>query len=550
MTFTKLLRKIFLLLIFYSAVTVRAQDASFFMSQIGSNNLLTTPWDLLYGPDEYLWVTEKEPGIIVRVNPETAERDELIEIDDVAPTIGQDGLLGMALHPGFTGENPYVFVSYTHLVEGERKQKLVRFTYAINGEDGTLSSPEILIDNLPASNDHNSGRLIFGPDGKLYYTIGDQGGNQNRNYCNPIVSQILPTQLEIDAQDWTHYPGKILRLNPDGSIPDDNPILDGVQSHIYSYGHRNPQGIVFSNSGTLYADEHGPNTDDEVNMISAGNNYGWPNVVGYRDDQAYDYCNWSTLSNCSNVSYSNGSCPASATLQEESSFMAENYQEPLFSMFAVTDDYDYDNPACGNSWICRPNVAPSSIGIYESDAIPSWKNSLLVTSLKRGRVYRLQLDESGTAVVGDTMQLFYTQNRYRDIAIHPDGKSFYLITDQSGRTSDLAGLDATSSLRNPGAILKFTLEESVALTDRENQSFFRIWPNPTSKNIYIDLQTSHAKDVRGTLINTSGQVVKRFTGLTPGVNIRELDNFPPGVYMLKLASQNRSWQERVVLHSS
>ena len=85
----------------------------------------------------------------------------------------------------------------------------------------------------------------------------------------------------------------MLRLNLDGSIPSDNPMIGGVRSHIYSYGHRNPQGLVFAPDGKLYESEHGPNTDDEVNLIRAGGNYGWPHVAGYRDDQSYAYANWS-----------------------------------------------------------------------------------------------------------------------------------------------------------------------------------------------------------------------------------------------------------------
>ena len=538
---------IFALSVLVNSISL-AQGEAFFMTQIGANNFLSRPWDLHYGPDDYLWVTEREAGIILRVNAETAARDELIQIPDVYADSGQDGLLGIALHENFLEGNPFVYASYTHLVEGQRKQRLVRFTYEIHGDDGVLSDEKVLIDNLPASNDHNSGRLVYGPDGKLYYSIGDQGGNQNRNYCNPILSQFLPTQEEIDAQNWENYPGKILRLNIDGSIPEDNPMLNGVQSHIYSYGHRNPQGLVFGSNGALYSDEHGPNTDDEVNMIVAGNNYGWPNVVGFQDDQAYDYCNWSSASNCPDEKYSNGSCPPSATLEEETSFMAENFKEPLFSLFAVTDDYDYNNPACENSWICRPNVAPSSIGIYESEAIPSWNRSLLVTSLKRGRVYRLKLDAQGTAVEGDTMHLFYTQNRYRDIAVHPDGKTFFVMTGQTGRTSDLSGLNDTRTLRNPGTILKFTLEESVAVTDQTAESVFHIWPNPASNSIKIDLKRKLEKDVRATLINASGQVVKEFSGLQPGVNVRTLDDFPPGFYTFQLASPDRSWQQRLILY--
>jgi len=243
----QLIRSLFLILFFVNQV-VLAQDSPFVMTQIGPNNLLTTPWDLALGPEGYLWVTERQNGVVVRINPETAARDELVNISDVSSTAGQDGLLGMAIHRDFLTGSPYVFLSYTYLVSGQRVQKLVRYTYQTNGNDGSLYDPLTVLDHLPSSNDHNSGRLIFGPDSKLYYTIGDQGVKD----CPNNLAQFLPTQQEIDAQNWSNYPGKILRINLDGSIPDDNPVLNGVRSHIYSYGHRNPQGIVFSANGVLF----------------------------------------------------------------------------------------------------------------------------------------------------------------------------------------------------------------------------------------------------------------------------------------------------------
>ncbi|MGH1433474.1 MAG: glucose/sorbosone family PQQ-dependent dehydrogenase [Lewinella sp.] len=535
----------FLLLV--TSGTLLAQNESFIMTPIGANNLLNKPWDLHYGPDGYLWVTEREAGVVVRINPATAQRDELLQIPEVFSSSSQDGLLGIALHEGILGDNPYVYLSYTYLLDGQRQQKIVRYTYTITGDDGALSSPTIILDNLPASYDHNSGRLIFTPDQKLFYSIGDQGNNQNSNYCDPILSQVLPTQEEIDQGDWANYPGKILRLNTDGSIPDDNPVIAGVKSHIYTYGHRNPQGMVLASSGQLFSDEHGPVTDDEVNIIYAGDNYGWPNVAGFQDDQAYDYCNWSSATDCESLDFSE-SCPPGVTLQEESSFSATNFREPLFSMFAVTDDYDYNNPDCQNAWICRPNVAPSSIGIYESEVIPEWANSLLVTSLKRGRVYRFKLDEAGTAIVGDTTQHFYTQNRYRDIVLDPDGKSFYVITDQGGNTSGPTGLTVTNILQNPGAILKFTYQDPVSVADQYPSPILRVWPNPASNIMYLDLKTENKSNLSAKLINPTGQVIREFETLQTGINELNINDLPAGVFTLMLSSGAQSWSQRVVVY--
>lgn len=526
---------------------VWAQGETFTMTSVGSDNFLNTPWDLHYGPDDFLWVTEREAGRVVRVNPATGARDELIRITAVFTDARQDGLLGIAIPDDLLTGDPFVYLSYTYQVNGERRQRLARYTYTIDGENGNLVEPLTLIENLPASNDHNSGRLILGPDEKLYYTIGDQGGNQNRNYCNPILSQVLPTQEQVDQLDWTNYPGKLLRLNLDGSIPDDNPVFNGVQSHIYTIGHRNPQGIVFGNNGLLYSDEHGPNTDDEVNLITAGKNYGWPVVVGFQDDQAYDYCNWSTADDCNGENYSNGSCPASATLVEESTLVDTTYQEPLYSMFAVLDDYDYNNPICQNAYTCRPNVAPSSIGIYESDAIPEWTNSLLVTSLKRGRIYRLKLDETGTAITSDTIHHFYSGNRYRDIVVSPDGKSFYLLTDQVGNITDRSGLNLISGVRNPGNILKFTLDEEPNATEDPFENFARVWPNPASQSMFVELTDLNSGTVEAELINAKGQAFPVSTKLRGGVNEVALGHLPSGVYILHCHTKEQSWRKRVIV---
>ena len=100
----------------------------------------------------------------------------------------------------------------------------------------------------------------------------------------------------MQAQDWSSYWGKILRIDLDGGIPSDNPAINGVRSHIYSYGHRNQLGLAFAPGGLLYESEHGPSSDDEVNLILPGRNYGWPHVAGHRDDKAYTYANWSASS--------------------------------------------------------------------------------------------------------------------------------------------------------------------------------------------------------------------------------------------------------------
>ncbi|MDQ4050512.1 MAG: PQQ-dependent sugar dehydrogenase, partial [Thermoproteota archaeon] len=222
---------------------------------------LSAPHNILYGPDGALWITERVGKNIVRIDPSTGDRLSVMSVPNVHQSGGQDGLLGMTFDPNFNSTK-YVYVAYTYDSdpgEGDeqvnRLVKITRFTY--NPEAESITDPVDLISGLSGSNDHNAGRLIFGPDDKLYYTIGDQGKNQFANYCLPIQAQMLPTAQQIEAQNWTAYEGKVLRMNPDGSIPEDNPEINGVKSHIFTYGHRNPQGIAVGPNGELYVSEHG-----------------------------------------------------------------------------------------------------------------------------------------------------------------------------------------------------------------------------------------------------------------------------------------------------
>src|SRR6188768_1297674 len=231
---------------------------------------LAGPYELTWGADNMLWVTERTGKRITRVNPATGEQKVAITIDEVLAPGGQDGLMGLALDLA----NNVVYTGYTytdrslppHLTVANPESpyrflytKIVRLTYDRATE--TLSNPVTLIAGMPAGNDHQAGRMKIGPDRKLYYTIGDQGNDQLGNYCVPIEAQRLPTQSELQAKRYASYVGKSLRLNLDGSIPTDNPQIAGVRSHVFTYGHRNPQGIDFGPDGTLYESEHGPKTD-------------------------------------------------------------------------------------------------------------------------------------------------------------------------------------------------------------------------------------------------------------------------------------------------
>jgi PQQ-dependent dehydrogenase (s-GDH family) len=432
---------------------------------------LAAPWELTWGPDDKLWVTERTGKRVTRIDPISGERRVAVTIDEVSAPGGQEGLLGMALHPALLKGSNYVFVAYTYVDESRGPHpaitdpkspyrylygKIVRLTY--NKAQGTLSDPVNVIAGLPAGNDHVAGRLKFGPDQKLYFTIGDQGHNQLGNFCLAVEAQRLPTQTEIKNKDYVAYVGKSLRLNLDGSVPADNPRLNGVVSHVFTYGHRNPQGLDFGPDGTLYSSEQGPKTDDEVNILKAGSNYGWPHVVGMKDNKAYEYARWADASRpCSELQFSDLAIDPTVPREPESAFK-QPMVEPIATMFTVPSDYNFHNSVCGGfDFICWATVAASSIEYYPSSGkgIPGWERVLLVTTLKRGSLYVLPLTSNGKAAAGHFSRYFQSENRMRDTAVSRDGKTIYIATDPGGLVEGLHG-GAATRMENPGAILAYT----------------------------------------------------------------------------------------------
>jgi PQQ-dependent dehydrogenase (s-GDH family) len=446
----------FLLLTLVSVAAPSTQSVS---EERFTLSVLTTglefPWEITWGPDGYLWVTERTAKRVTRVNPVDGTQTVAVTISEAFQSIAQDGVLGLALHPGLLQGvgTDYVYVAFTYRDDARSRLKVRRFSY----DPGThqLESPVDLIAGLPAHDDHVAGRLAIGPDEKLYLSIGDQGSNWLQNFCNPNRAQDLPTAADVQARDWTRYEGKILRLNLDGSIPLDNLPVGGVRSHILSYGHRNPQGLAFGLDGMLYASEHGPGTDDELNIIEPGKNYGWPRVAGYQDDRSYAYFNWSASrpASCGSLAFSTSDVPASVPRELESAWSHPDFQSPIQTFFTVSNDYDFR--AQGGA-----TIAPSSLAIYTTreEGIPGWADSLLVPGMIKGRMYRQKLSADGRSAVGDPVELFRTANRYRDLAISPDGRTIYVATDTGGRTTGRNG-EMTQELEHPGAIMQFTYDD-------------------------------------------------------------------------------------------
>jgi PQQ-dependent dehydrogenase (s-GDH family) len=412
------------------------------------------PWEITWGPDNQLWVTERKGRRVLRINPADGAQSVVLVLPEVHQSVTQDGLLGLALHPDLLAgrQTDFVYLAFTYDdapgPEFVRRMAVRRYTFDM--ASGRLGEPKDLLTGLPVHDDHIAGRLKFGPDRMLYLSLGDEGANFGANRCNLNRALDLPKAADVAAKNWTSYQGKILRFAADGSIPGDNPTIGGVRSHIFSYGHRNPQGLVFGPGGRLYESEHGPDVDDEVNLIEAGGNYGWPRVAGYRDEKAYSYANWSASSPppCASLPQGRGAIPPSVPQQAESTFQAPDFKPPIQTFFTV-------EPATEAQRRPGNTIAPGSLDIVTGDAgVPGWRTSLLLPSMLRGLVYRMLLAPDGKSVAGGPIEYFRTTNRYRDLAVGPDQKTFYIVTDNDGATIDASGA-RTRTLANPGAILEF-----------------------------------------------------------------------------------------------
>lgn len=211
---------------------------------------LSHPWEMLWGKDDHLWVTERA-GKVLKVNPKTGYTVFKSVIPDALQR-GEGGVLGLVQHPDFL-QNGFIYVAYNYLKSGTYTQKLVRFR--VKNEE--FIEPLTLIDNIPAANDNNGSRLAITADNKLLMTTGDATNGES-------------------AQQMNSLSGKVLRINLDGTIPADNPFPN---SAIWTFGHSNPQGLVIAN-GKVFASENGIGSLDELNLIEKGRNYGWPNAGG------------------------------------------------------------------------------------------------------------------------------------------------------------------------------------------------------------------------------------------------------------------------------
>lgn len=341
---------------------------------------LDIPWEILWGPDDFIWTTERY-GRVSRINPETGKQHVLLDLSSDVYQRSESGMLGMVLHPDFDNK-PHVFVAYTYLAGSNIRERLVRFNY-----DGTSLIPaDTLVENIVGNTTHIGCRLLILPDNTLLMTTGD------------AQNQSLP-------QDTNSLSGKLLRMNLDGSVPADNP---NPNSLVWSYGHRNAQGLWLAPNGHLYSSEHGPTTDDELNIIEVKRNYGWPTVAGFCDSPPEEaFCN------------------------------ANNVVEPLAA------------------W--TPTIAPSDIIWYDHWAIPEFRNKLLMTVLKDKSLIAFGFNEAGDSVISEKKFFKNEFQRLRDICVSPEGK-IYLATSGSSWSNtnrfthtivELSNEDYNASLGGP-----------------------------------------------------------------------------------------------------
>ena len=332
---------------------------------------LFIPWELIYGPDDHLWFTQKN-GFICRMDTAGNHLDTLYNEPSVI-TIKESGMLGMAMHPDFTN-NPYLYVVWEFLnPAGSFRERIVRYTY--NASANTLGFPQVIFDSTHGARFHNGSRLAIVGD-KLFVSVGDatdSGNPQNLNSVN----------------------GKMLRLNLDGSIPTDNPFPGNP---VWTWGHRNPQGLVYAN-GILYSSEHGASNDDEINIIEKGRDYGWPYVEGYCDKS------W------------------------ETAFCADsNVREPIYA------------------W--TPTIAPSGIDYYNHPMFPSLQRSLILASLKDSHLWQLQLNATYDSITSASQIDGFGYGRLRDICISPEGKIF-VSTSNSNPNDTGAKVDKIVVMYDP-----------------------------------------------------------------------------------------------------
>ncbi len=450
---------------------------------------LDTPWEVIWGPDDWLWITERR-GVVSRIDPVSSEQQVLLDISEEVFEFAGSGMLGMVLHPEFT-ISPYVYVVYTYNVnpdapEEETYERLERYRY--DPTFNTLVDPVVLIDSIEANIYHDGSRLLVMPDQTLLMSTGD------------AANRSLP-------QDHSSINGKMLRINLDGTIPTDNPWADAPwpSSLIWSTGHRNPQGLTIGPDNRIYSYEHGDDADDELNIIYKARNYGYPFAHGFCDDTI--------------------------------NFVFD----PTERVF------------CGDSNVVEPILRwTPTLGVcgmiyYDHDNIPEWKGSLLLTTLGikkpvlplyANTLIQIKLGPDGESV--EFEKTYFTQRfgRLRAICTSPDGRVFIASSNEDTRGEPRPGGDRIIEVHGLG-------DSNVPVSDDRPEPISVI-PHPVLVGAGIDLgetfkrSTVIVSDITGATVRSEA-----FTGGRRLQFVR--GDLPSGTYYIKVTDAEKSKHIQIVV---
>jgi aldose sugar dehydrogenase len=344
----------------YPSIPTSKEVPKFKVETVAAN--LEVVWSIVFAPDGRIFFTER-PGRVRIIEDGKLRSQPFFTVADLEPG-GESGLMGMALHPNFA-ENHFAYLAYAYR-DADKNQVVRVVRYKETGQ--TLTDAKTIIENIPASQYHAGTRLKFGPDGKLYITTGD------------ATKQSL-------AQKLNSINGKTLRLNDDGTIPNDNPFINqkGARPEIWSYGHRNAQGLDFHpETGAMFQTEHGPSIidgvslfkrrgGDEVNIVERGKNYGWAEI--------------------------------------SHNMTRSGMETPIIEY--------------------SPAIAPASGMFYRGSLFPEFKNNFFFGALKGEAIIRLVLD--GRKIISQDKLLEKQMGRIREVAEAADGSIYFSTSNRDGR---------------------------------------------------------------------------------------------------------------------
>ncbi len=350
---------------------------------------LNVPWDMEWWSSDEILFTELG-GDIKRVNVTSGDVDTLLTIPDLARE-GQAGLMGLQAHPQWP-DSAYWYAAHTYYEGTNILLRIVKLEYDDANDELIIASN--LINDLPSASSNAGCRLLIDDDGYLFVTMGDLKAND-------------------DAQNPDKLNGKVLRYELSGAVPSDNPIPGNP---VYTWGHRNPQGIAQTENGNILISEHGPSSNDEVSLLSSGGNFGWPLVLGYCTSTNQDVCD------------------------------SINAIDPLT--------------------VWSPTIAPAGVEYFNSPMIPEWENSLLVTALKAQQMLVLNLDAAQSSVTGIRSFYINQYGRLRDVLSADDGRIFLATSnrDEFGTPQQFDDLivELTPSAHNgvdePGEVIQHTVD--------------------------------------------------------------------------------------------